>query len=58
MPSIAEAAVARLADADLGTQLALVQFLGLVRARSAVVPILEVGRDEALARSRSLLKVE
>jgi HEAT repeat protein len=49
-PNITTSAVARLPEADLGTQLALVQFLGLLRARSAVVPILEVGRDEALAQ--------
>ncbi len=49
-PNLTDSAVARLPDADLGTQLVLVQFLGLLRARSAVVPILEVGRDEALAQ--------
>jgi hypothetical protein len=42
--------VARLAEADLGTQLALVQFLGILRARAAALPILEAGRDEALAQ--------
>ena len=50
VPNITSSAVARLPEADLGTQLALVQFLGLLRARSAVAPILEVGRDEALAQ--------
>jgi HEAT repeat protein len=49
-PGIASASVARLPEADLGTQLALVQFLGLLRAREAVVPILEAGCDEALAQ--------
>src|SRR5262249_25533554 len=49
-PHITSSAIAHLPEADLGTQLALVQFLGLLRARSAVVPILEVGRDEALAQ--------
>lgn len=49
-PNITSSAISHLPDADLGTQLALVQFLGLLRARSAVVPILEVGRDEALAQ--------
>ena len=49
-PNITSSAIAHLPEADLGTQLALVQFLGLLRARSAVVPILEVGRDEALAQ--------
>jgi HEAT repeat protein len=48
-PNITASAVAHLPEADLATQLALVQFLGLLRARSAVVPILEAGRDEALA---------
>jgi HEAT repeat protein len=50
VPNITASAVAHLPEADLGTQLALVQFLGLLRARSAVVPILEAGRDEALAQ--------
>ncbi|HKA13734.1 MAG TPA: HEAT repeat domain-containing protein [Myxococcota bacterium] len=50
LPGITSSAITRLPEADLGTQLALVQFLGLTRARSAVVPILEVGRDEALAQ--------
>jgi HEAT repeat protein len=49
-PNITRSAIARLAEADLGTQLALVQFLGLLRARGAVVPILEVACDEALAQ--------
>src|SRR5258706_285721 len=49
-PAITSSAIARLPEADLATQLALVQFLGLLRARSAVVPILEVGGDEALAQ--------
>ncbi len=49
-PSLVSASVARLPEADLGTQLALVQFLGMLRARDAVVPILEAGRDEALAQ--------
>jgi len=49
-PAIVSSAVTRLAEADLGTQLALVQFLGILRARSAALPILEAGRDEALAQ--------
>jgi HEAT repeat protein len=49
-PNVVSSAVARLPDADLGTQLALVQFLGILRARAATLPILEVGRDEALAQ--------
>ncbi len=48
-PVIASSAIERLADSDLGTQLALVQFLALVGSREAVIPILEAGRDEALA---------
>lgn len=49
-PGVVSSAVARLPEADLGTQLALVQFLGLLRASDAALPILEVGRDEALAQ--------
>jgi HEAT repeat protein len=43
-------AVARLGDADLSTRLTLIQFLGLVRAEEAVVPILLAGSDEALSQ--------
>jgi HEAT repeat protein len=42
-------AIDRLAEADLSMQLALIQFLGLAAAPSAVVPILLAGRDEALS---------
>lgn len=49
-PQVVESAVDRLEDADLSTQLALIQFLGLVGAPDAVVPILQAGRDEALAQ--------
>ena len=49
-PGVVSFAVARLPEADLGTQLALVQFLGILRARAAALPILEVGRDDALAQ--------
>jgi HEAT repeat protein len=38
----------RLPDADLATRIVLIQFLGLVGDPSAVVPILEAGRDEAI----------
>jgi HEAT repeat protein len=47
-PQIIDNCVERLPDADLSTQLALVQFLGLVGARRAAVPILRAGQDEAL----------
>jgi HEAT repeat protein len=49
-PMIVESAIERLRDADLSTRLVLIQFLGLLRARQAVVPILLAGRDEALAQ--------
>lgn len=39
----------RLSDADLPTRLMLVQFLGLVALPECALPILEAGRDEALA---------
>jgi HEAT repeat protein len=42
-------AVDRLLEADLSIKLALIQFLGLASAPSAVVPILLAGRDEALS---------
>lgn len=42
-------AVDHLANADLSTALILVQFLGLVGAEEAVIPILVAGRDEALS---------
>jgi HEAT repeat protein len=47
-PSVVDDALARLAEADLGTRLMLIQFLGLVGPARAVVPILRAGRDEAL----------
>ena len=46
--SLASSAIERLEDADLPTKLVIVQFLGLLGAREAVVPILLAGRDEAL----------
>ena len=39
----------RLETADLSTRLVLVQFLGLLRNREVVLPVLLAGRDEALA---------
>ena len=47
--SALEANFERLRDADLPTRLMLVQFLGLVGLPECVLPILEAGRDEALA---------
>jgi len=49
-PSVMEIAVERLAEAPLSTRLVLVQFLGLLAAERGVVPILLVGRDEALTQ--------
>jgi HEAT repeat protein len=49
-PSVVEDAIHRLPDADLSTQLVIIQFLGLLRAQEAAVPILLAGRDEALAQ--------
>lgn len=46
--AVVEDAIASLAGSDLPTQLVAVQFLGLVRAPRAVVPILLAARDEAL----------
>jgi HEAT repeat protein len=43
-------AVERLGNADLSSRLTLIQFLGLVRAEEAVVPILLAGADEALSQ--------
>lgn len=42
-------AIARLASADLGTRLLLVQFLGVVQAPECVAPLLGAAADEALA---------
>ena len=47
-PAIAHAAIERLGEADLPTRLALLQFLGAVRAGGAAVAVLLAGRDEAL----------
>jgi HEAT repeat protein len=49
-PQVVESAIERLPDADLSTQLVLIQFLGLLRVEQAAVPILLAGRDEALAQ--------
>ena len=48
-PSVEQIAVERLAEGELPTRLVLVQFLGLLAAEPAAVPILLAGRDEALA---------
>jgi HEAT repeat protein len=47
-PSIADAAVERLGEADLPTRLALLQFLGALRQSSAAAAVLLAARDEAL----------
>jgi len=44
-----EEACRRLRTADLGHQLVLIQFLGMVEDPQVVLPILEAGRDEAIA---------
>lgn len=44
-----EVAVERLGDADLAARLMIVQFLGLIGTPECVRPILEAGRDEAIA---------
>jgi HEAT repeat protein len=49
-PLVVGSAVERLADANLPTRLMLVQFLGLVRAEEAVVPMLLAAQDEALSQ--------
>jgi len=43
------AAIERLDQADLSARMMLIQFLGLCRDSRCVVPILEAGRDEAIA---------
>lgn len=48
-PGCVEDAIRRLADAELGARLLLVQFLGVVRAPESVGPLLGAARDEALA---------
>lgn len=45
---VVDSATERLGEADLPTRLALVQFLGLVQAPDAIVPVLLAGQDEAL----------
>jgi HEAT repeat protein len=47
-PACIEDAIRRLADAELGVRLLLVQFLGVVRAPESVVPLLGAAQDEAL----------
>ena len=49
-PLVVGSAVDRLTDANLPTRLMLVQFLGLVRAEEAVVPMLIAAQDEALSQ--------
>ncbi len=47
--NLLDLAVERLTEADLTTRLMLIQFLGLTQDSRCVVPILEAGRDEAIA---------
>jgi HEAT repeat protein len=47
-PHALEDAIRRLAEAELGLRLVLVQFLGVVRSPECVVPLLLAARDEAL----------
>jgi HEAT repeat protein len=49
-PLVVGSAVDRLTDANLPTRLMFVQFLGLVRAEEAVVPMLLAAQDEALSQ--------
>jgi HEAT repeat protein len=49
-PAIVSNAIERLSEADLATRLVLVQFLGLLRAPEAPVPLLLAAADEALAQ--------
>ncbi|MDJ0853021.1 MAG: HEAT repeat domain-containing protein [Myxococcota bacterium] len=49
MPTLVDDAIERLADADLPRGLVLVQFLGLLRPKAAILPLLGAARDEALA---------
>jgi HEAT repeat protein len=44
-----QTSIERLGDADLASRLVLIQFLGIIRAPEAVIPILDAGRDEAIA---------
>lgn len=44
-----DACIERLPEADLATRIVLIQFLGLLRDPRTVVPVLEAGRDEAIA---------
>ena len=48
-PTLVADAVERLRSADLATRLVLVQLLGLLRLPATIVPLVEAGRDEALA---------
>jgi HEAT repeat protein len=48
-PEVVEHTVGGLEGSDLATQLVLIQFLGLLSDKRAVVPVLLAGRDEALS---------
>jgi HEAT repeat protein len=49
-PLVIGSSVDRLTDANLPTRLMLIQFLGLVKADEAVVPMLLAAQDEALSQ--------
>ncbi|MEM7408969.1 MAG: HEAT repeat domain-containing protein [Myxococcota bacterium] len=49
-PEMVLETVSRLGETDLGTQLGLIQFLGLAARRESVVPILAACAEEALAQ--------
>jgi HEAT repeat protein len=48
VPEVVERALARLEGGDLQARLHRVQFLGLLRTESVVLPLLRAGRDEVL----------
>jgi HEAT repeat protein len=48
---VVASAIERLPEADLPMKLLLIQFLGIVATPNAVIPILLVGRDEALSEA-------
>ena len=47
-PEVVERAIARLEGGDLEARLTRIQFLGLLRSGSVVLPLLRAGRDEVL----------
>ena len=43
------ALIERLGEGDLPVRIVIIQFLGVIRSAESVLPLLEAGRDEALA---------